>query len=219
MIKAVIYDLDDLMVNSILIHVKADDVLLKRFGHKTSDLPPDLNSHFVGMRVIDILKKIIEVFKLDVDLSVLYKNREKIFLELAQKELELMPGLVASLDFFQKNGFKIAMSTSANKDYLNLVLNKFKLKKYFEAIVTGDDVKSGKPDPEIYLATARKLGLKPADCLVLEDATAGIASAKAAGCKCIAIINNYTPPQDLSKADLVLNSLFDINLKIVNSLN
>ena len=219
MIKAAIYDLDNLMINSLSPHIKANDVLLERYGHKTSEIPADSISRFVGMRVKDILGEVLDIFKIDEDLDAFYKKREEIFLELAEEELEAMPGLTESLDFFQKNGFKIAMATSANKNYLNLVLKKFGVAKYFKAIVTGDDVKLGKPDPETYQATVQKLGLKPAECLVLEDATEGIASAKAAGCQCIAIKNEFIPPQDLSQADLVLDSLLDIDLKTINSLN
>lgn len=219
MIKAAIYDLDDTMVNSLPLHLAANDALLAEYGHKVADIPPDLKASFLGRRIKDILKKTIEVFKIDVDLDAFYKKREKIFLKIAEEKLEALPGLIESLDSFQKNGFRIALATSANKDYLDLVLNKFNVGKYFKVIVSGDDVKIGKPDPETYQAAAEKLKLKPEECLVLEDATAGIASAITAGCRCIAIKNNYTPPQDLSKADLVVNSLLEIDLKIIKAIS
>ena len=216
--KAIIYDLDDLMVNSDPLHVQTDELLLEEHGHKFAELPKELRSGFIGMRVTDILKEIVKYLNLNVDLDSLYQKRTEIFLKLVKEKLEAMPGLNESLELFKTNGFKIALASSGAKEYINLVLDKFNIKKIFDVIVSGDDVKSGKPHPETYLITSEKLGVKPKKCLVLEDSTKGIESAKSAGCKCIAIINPYTPTQDNSKADIVLNSLNEITLDMVNSL-
>ena len=218
MIKAAIYDLDDLMVNSITLHEKAWDVLLATYSLHTSDIPEDLRSSFVGRRVIDIADEIISYFHLPVNPKDFYQQRQQIFLKLVADQLQTMPGLVESLELFRNNGMKIALASSGMVEYINLVLKKFDIEKFFDIIITGDDVQKGKPDPETYHIACQKLGLPPTDCLVLEDATAGIASAKAAGCKCIAIINKFTLSQDLSQADLILNSLIELNLSIINSL-
>ena len=98
-------------------------------------------------------------------------------------------------------------------------MEKFKVADYFDVIVSGDDVKRGKPDPETYLIAVKKLGIRPSQAVVLEDATNGIAAAKAAGCFCIAIKNPYTPKQDLSRADLALDSLADLSLKHLQSIS
>ena len=126
-----------------------------------------------------------------------------------------MPDLLQSLKLFKKNKFKIALASSGTKKYINVVLAKFKIADYFDVIVSGDDIKRGKPDPEIFSVAVKKLGLKPEETLVLEDATNGIEAAKSAGCKCIAVINKMTPPQNYSKADLVINSLEEIDMGLV----
>ncbi len=218
MIKAVIYDLDDLMVNSIGLHKKAWNVLFAAYGVNVADIPAELESKFVGMRVSDILEKIVAYFKVKADLNELYQNRQEIFLKLVESDLEAMPGLIESLEFCRTNRLKTALATSATKKYYNLVLDKFAIRNYFDAIVCGDDVKKGKPDPETYLVACQKLGLAPADCLVLEDAANGITSAKAAGCKCVAVRNSCTPPQDLGQADVIIDSLNGLNSEIINSL-
>ncbi|MFA6410252.1 MAG: HAD family phosphatase [Candidatus Buchananbacteria bacterium] len=219
MIKAVIYDLDDVIVNSHPLHTKAWNILFSEYGKKISDLDLTMRSGFMGMRISDILKIIIKQFNLTADYQNLYKKRQAIFLDLVRSDLTLMPGLIESLDFFQKNKIKIALGSSGAKDYINLVLAKFNLHNYFTVIITGDDVKLAKPDPEIYSKTVEKLNLSPNDCVVLEDAQAGVKAAKAAGCKCLAVKNPYTtPPQNLDQANLIVNSLLEINLNILNSL-
>ena len=109
------------------------------------------------------------------------------------------------------------MASSGTKEFINIVLDKFKIRDYFRVIVSGDEVSVGKPAPETFLIAAEKLGLSPQQCIVLEDATNGIESAKAAGCKCIAIPYKKGLKQDLSKADLILDSLNEVNEENLNS--
>jgi len=218
MIKAIIYDMDDLMVNSDPLHTIAWEKLLKKFDKKFSDIPEELKAKFIGIRVIDTCKKIIEIFNLNTDLNSFYDERIKIFLEIVKSELETMPGLIESLKLFKANKFKIALASSGAKEYIHLVLDKFSIGEYFDVIVSGDCVSIGKPDPETYLVASKKLGLEPMECVVLEDSQNGIIAAIQAGCKCIAIVNPNTPPQDHSQANLILNSLQDITLENINSL-
>lgn len=214
----IIYDLDDLMVDSFTLHRKASEVVLNTYGHSSNELPADMVSGFVGRRVIDIIKETFEYLKISDNVDEAYSKRNEIFLELVKNELQAMPGLQYSLDFFKHEGFAIALASSGTRRYIDLVLDKFNLNDYFKVIITGQDVQKGKPDPESYIQAAKKLTLPPSACVVLEDATHGIESAKAAGCKCIAIQSHSTPQQDVSKADIVLKSLNNINTKILSSL-
>ena len=218
MIKAVIYDLDDLMVNSNPLHTEASDKVLQKYGVSQKKLPEHMRAKFIGMRVSDILKNLIDYFQLGVNLEDLREKRSAIFLELVRKKLQVMPGLFQSLKLFRQNKFKIALASSGTKKYINIVLEKFKVADYFDVIVSGDDVKRGKPSPETYFIAVKKLSIRPSQAVVLEDATNGIAAAKAAGCFCIAIKNPHTPKQDLSKADLVINSLKELSLEEIRSL-
>lgn len=218
MIKAIIYDMDDLMVKSHPLHVRATDELLKEFNHKSSDIPSEIRSSFVGRRVRDISQEIIHTLKLDIKVESFIKKRSEHFLVLVKKELVTMPGLIESLELFKSNNCKIALASSGTKQYINLVLDKFNIRNYYDVIVSGEDVTFGKPHPETYLVASEQLGLKPEECVVLEDAEHGIESAINAGCKCIAIINPYTPPQNHSKANIILNSLREITFNKIHSL-
>lgn len=217
-ISAIIYDLDDTMVNSDPLHVRAWEELLKEYGHNWSDIPEGVRASYLGMRVVDICNAIIDYLNLNIDRDEFYRRRIELFLEIVEKELEPMPGLLESLERFKNAGFKMAVASSGAQKYIDLVLDKFSIRNYFDAIVTGDDVKIGKPHPDAYLITAEKLHVDPAACLVLEDATKGIQSAKAAGCMCIAIRNPNVPPQDFTEADVVVDRIDDITLKKIEEL-
>jgi len=219
MIKAIIYDLDDLMVNSNPLHTEASDKVLQKYGVSQKKLPEHIRAKFIGMRVSDILKNLIDYFQLGVNLEDLREKRSAIFLELVRKKLQVMPGLFQSLKLFRQNKFKIALASSGTKKYINIVLEKFKVADYFDVIVSGDDVKRGKPSPETYFIAVKKLSIRPSQAVVLEDATNGIAAAKAAGCFCIAVKNSHTPKQDLTKADLILDSLTDLSLRHLRSIS
>lgn len=218
MIKGVAYDMDDLMVRSDELHSLAWDGLLNKYAHSFDEIPKNIQAGFIGRRVIDILKEILNYFNLEIDLELAYQERTEIFLKIVEENLQAMPGLETSLQLFKQNGYKVALASSGAKRYINLVLERFNISEYFDVIVSGDDVSIGKPHPETYLVAAKKLGILPEECLVLEDATKGVAAAKAAGCRCVAIINPYTLPQDHTQADLILPSLEKITLNIVRDL-
>lgn len=217
MVKAVIYDLDDLMVNSAPLHFEAWEVTLNKFGHSFKDLPKGYMTQFMGTRVIDSAIALVRDLNLKVSVETIFKIRNKIFLGMVRSKLQPMGGLLYSLKLLKKNGFKIALASSATKQYLDFVLKKFNLGEYFDVLVSGDDVRLGKPHPQTYLIACKKLNLKPSECLVLEDATHGIDAAKRAGCKCIGVENSFTPYQDRSKADKILPSLKALTLDIVNT--
>jgi len=221
MIKAIIYDLDNLMVNSFPLHIETLELLLEKFGYKYKfrDLSKKSQSWFMGMRIFDILREIIKELKLNVDFRSFYREYNKIFLEIVKNKLEPMPGLLESIWLFKRNNFKFAIASSGTKEYINLVLKKFSISDVFDIIISGDDVKIGKPDPEAYFVSCNKLGIPPQESLVLEDATTGIESAKRAGCKCIAIKNSNIPSQDLTEVDLILGSLRRVTLDTINLLH
>lgn len=214
-IKGIIYDMDDLLVDSHRLHVKSVEAVIKEYGYTLDDVPQWLWSESMGKRLIDFLQDLVKVLDLNETVETLNHKRSQVFLKLVKEELQPLPGALESLSLLT-NHFKIALASSGTKKYLGLVMDKFNLRKYFQIVVSGDNVKYGKPHPEVYLTASKKLSLNPTECLVFEDATHGIRSAKEAGCKCIGVKNPNTPPQDLSEADTVLNSLEEVTIDMVN---
>jgi len=112
--------------------------------------------------------------------------------------------------------YKLAVCSSTEKDFIILILTNLNVIKYFDIITGGFDVERNKPFPDVYLETAKRLKLDSKDCLAIEDSENGVIAAKEAGMNCIAVPNDYTKLHDLSKADIVLNGLSEINECVVS---
>jgi HAD superfamily hydrolase (TIGR01509 family) len=124
-----------------------------------------------------------------------------------------MPGVERVVRELHARGVTLAITTSAAGDAVDLLLKRFGIRELFALIVDGSEVAHGKPDPAGYLLTARKLGVAPHDCVVFEDSHVGVLAAKAAGMFCVAVRNPRARiHQDLSAADLVLDSFEDLSV-------
>jgi len=130
-----------------------------------------------------------------------------------------MPGLYDLVDSLKSAGYRIAIASSSILDHIKMVLQGLKLEDKFDVVVSGDQVKHSKPNPEIYLTAATALGVKPEESLALEDASSGVQAAKNAGMMCIAVPNEYTRDGDFSRADLIVSGLGDISVNTVKTLS
>jgi HAD superfamily hydrolase (TIGR01509 family) len=128
-------------------------------------------------------------------------------LEKMGRDLGAMPGLFEILRAFHGR-LMLAVGTGAQQEFLDLALDTLRIRERFDVLQTADGLERGKPDPEIYLITCRRLGLPPGECIVLEDARNGVLAGKAAGCPVIAIPTDYTRGQDFTEADWVEPDLF-----------
>jgi len=128
----------------------------------------------------------------------------------SQSGIQPVPFAVKLLQQLQQYDLKIALATSSRREKMKMVLKLTGLLPYFEAIVTGEEVKRSKPAPDIFLKAAKKLELQPEQCLVIEDAINGIKAAKNAGMKCIAITTTH-PPEMLQEADLIIDTYEAVN--------
>ncbi len=217
-IRAVIYDVDGTMVNSEPLHVAAWDSALQLSGRNLTDLSESFRATMAGRKPIAIAEGMVSELKLAVAPKVFLDAKSAIFLEKAKTNLEGMPGVVESVHRLQKDGYDLAIGTSLDRDYVNLILSKLGIVGSFKVIVTGDQIKNGKPHPETYLKVAERLSRLPEECIVLEDAASGIESAKAAGGWCIAVENQNAVLQDTSKADIVVDSLDKVTNNLISSI-
>ncbi|MCH8118698.1 MAG: HAD family phosphatase [Planctomycetes bacterium] len=145
--------------------------------------------------------------------------RQEYFLKiLSQEPLPPFPGVLELIDdAMQSDDFRVAIATSGTLEKSRAVLEAAKVPYRKMVYINGDDVKNKKPDPELFLLAAERMGIEPADCVVIEDAPNGVQAAKAAGAKCIAVTNS-TNAANLSEADLVCDSLEKINLDVIKML-
>jgi HAD superfamily hydrolase (TIGR01509 family) len=118
-----------------------------------------------------------------------------------------MPGAVDTMAGLRGRGLKLALATGSRKEFMDATVKRFGLMEYLDAAVSGSEVRANKPEPDVYLEAAGKLGLEPRACVAFEDSRGGVESAKAAGMLCVAVPNRYTAGMDLSPADLRIPDL------------
>lgn len=125
----------------------------------------------------------------------------------------MLPGVIDFLNNAKELKIPMVMASSSNRSWVEGYLAKLGIRQYFEAVCTSDDVKNVKPDPELYVLAASKIGLSPSQTIAFEDSPNGIRAAKEAGAYCIAIPNEITITMDLSLADRVQKSFIELDLK------
>jgi HAD superfamily hydrolase (TIGR01509 family) len=173
----------------------------------------------VGLNQNDSGKLLKETFNLPETVQELINERLEILLELYEKELELVPGLTELLKELKENSFLLALASSSPYIAINFVLDKFYLRDFFSVVVSGESVELGKPNPDIYLYTAKKLGVEPNECVVIEDSINGVKSAKEAGMLCIAIPDKRLNQKEFQITDLVVDRLDKISARVIRSLD
>lgn len=199
--KAVIFDKDGVLIDSEKIHLDALRYAFKKMGLKIKDseLGP-----FIGKIPKDYADYFEKTFNASFEEYISYEG-EKYF-ELL-KHVKILPAAMKLIKSLKKKGHKLAITTSAAKDITLDLLKRSRAEGLFDVVVTNNHCKERKPHPEPYLITAKKLGVKPSECIVIEDSVVGLESAKRAGMKCIVAYNDATKNQDFSSADYVVDSL------------
>lgn len=203
MIKAVVFDMDGVLVDSEPFAKQLDKQFLKRLGYELDDA---LTHRLVGATMKKASEIIKEYFQIPLSLEAFMEEYKRFTLEQwkALPHLEPNNGISELIGRLQRANIPLALATSANRDRTKLFLERLKLADMFRAVVCGDDILHSKPAPDIYLAAAEKLRIDPKECVAIEDAMAGAASAKAAGMKVVGY-KNADSRQDLSESDLVIS--------------
>lgn len=137
--------------------------------------------------------------------------KEAAYRRIVATDFPAMPGAHDLAAALHAAGFKVAVGSSGPPENVDLAIEKLGLARYLGAKVTGRDVTRGKPDPQVFLIAAEKLGVPPASCAVVEDAPAGVAAAKAAGMACVGFPSTGRTRADVAKADLIIASLSDLS--------
>jgi HAD superfamily hydrolase (TIGR01509 family) len=200
---AALWDMDGVLVESAQFHYVAwkrawgemgiditEADFRKNFGQRNDTIIRDMLGDDVSQDVIDRLGPI----------------KEQYYRDAIKGQVEPLPGALELLKALREDGFHCAMSSAAPRANVELILSELHCASLFEALVTFEDVTRGKPDPQVYLIAAERVGVAPARSVVLEDAVAGVEGAKRAGMACLAVTSNHSR-QALAKADLIVDSL------------
>jgi len=215
MIKAIVFDMDGVIVDSEPVHCEIAIEVLRSFGGE----PEEHEIYeFIGVTNRAMWSVLKERHKLDATLEELLERHQEYKKRRFLKEMpRLIDGIAELVRNASERGLKIALATSSPRFFAEQILVSTGLMPYFDALVTADDITRSKPDPEIYLKAAESLGLDPRSCVAVEDAELGIMAAKSAGMKVIAFLSPNSGKQDVSKADFVVSSLRDIDLDRLDS--
>jgi len=206
---AVIFDMDGVMIDNRRYHKRAWFQFEKKYNLRVSE--SQKKKHVYGRTNDDIFEYFFKKRLPKSENKRLSEEKETIYRKSYAKHVKPVKGLIKFLDEIKKNKVKTAIATSAGVKNVNFVLGKTKTRKYFSIIVDERDVTRGKPDPQVYIKTAKKLKVKPKDCIVFEDALSGVESALRAKMKVVAITTGNTK-KELSHAHYVINDFTQINL-------
>jgi len=213
MIKAVIFDMDGVMIDSEPLWEKTERILLAR---RDIEYSPTYRDQIVGLNQNDSGKILIDTFELEETVKEIIFERVEILTAIYEEELEVVAELIPLLNELRDNQFKLAVASSSPLRVINFVLDMFSLHEYFPVVVSGECTEKGKPHPDIYLHTASRLGVKPSECVAIEDSINGVKSAKAADMYCIAVPDKRLTQDEFQNADLIVPSLNRINPDLIN---
>ena len=186
MLSAVIFDMDGVLVDSHPVHEKAWRCLLESLGRSITD--QELEFVHDGRKREDILRHFFGELP-EAELRQYGAIKARFFAEFAG-EIQLVKGVREFVAALREAGVRLGVASSASRDRAEQILEQFELRRYFGAVVTGDDVAKGKPDPAVYLAACERLQADPGSSLVVEDAVSGVQGALAAGMRCMGIADS-----------------------------
>ncbi len=203
--KAIIFDLDGILVDSEGFQYQGWLPPLKRFG---VELSKEQYFDYAGKSGSIIEAQLIEDFNLPAKKGELLEEKEKLLMQwFKERPLEKKPFAEEAVKEAIDAGFKVAVCSSAPKKEVRLKLENVGLKDYFEIIIGKEDTAKSKPAPDTYLKAAESVGLEPTNCVAVEDTEFGTASAKGAGMTCVAIPDEWSVKQSFEKADKICKDL------------
>jgi HAD superfamily hydrolase (TIGR01509 family) len=194
-IRAILFDMDGVLVDSEPVHARAWQTVLAELGIGMDDA---WFRQWIGIIDADLIHHVAARWPLPVSPAEALERKHRAYYDLVRREMVPFPGLMGLLD--RLDGIPVATVTSSDTADALLVLEHTRLLGRMRFVISREDVPRRKPAPDAYIEAARRLGLPPASCAVLEDSRAGIAAGKAAGCLVFAIASSH-PPEELDEAD------------------
>ena len=213
-LEAVIWDMDGVIADTADFHYNAWREVL---GERGAAFSKAEFMRYFGQRHDTIIKAFLTGKIPPKDIEQISEKKQAIYRQNVAKNIIPLPGAVDLIKSLHRNGIKNAIGSSAVAANVDVILQGLGIEKEFDAIAFGTEVAEGKPSPLIFQLAAKKLGVKPAHCVVMEDAIAGVAGAKAGGMKCVAVTNSH-PVASLKDADLVVDSLENVDIDVLKGL-
>ena len=224
MLRAVIFDFDGVITDSEVLHFRAFNEVLGRYDAAIT--MTDYYRHYLGLSDFDLFTLLADEGLMRIEtcqIENLVKQKNRIFEKLAKTEGRIIEGVRDFLQMLRANNIPMAICSGALLAEIELILEDAKLRSFFETIVSAEQVKKGKPNPEGFLLTLERLNKKRQDtisagqCVVIEDSRWGLAAAKAAGMHTVAVTNSYEAEQ-LAMAEKIVAHLNQLNISELQDL-
>jgi beta-phosphoglucomutase family hydrolase len=212
--KAVIWDMDGVIADTAPYHFRAWQEIFGKLGANYTE--DDFRRNF-GKRNDTIIRNILGSEISPSEIEAIAAEKEEGFRKRAKGNIKPLPGAIELLQSLNKSAFPQALGSSAPIENIKLVTRELGIEDFFQVIVSGREVKEGKPSPQGFLLAATRLGVRPQDCVVIEDAMAGVTAAKRALMSCIAVTTTNDSTQ-LAEADLIVDNLEKVSVSDLESL-
>ncbi|MRT16751.1 HAD family phosphatase [Vitellibacter sp. q18] len=209
MLKAVLFDMDGVIVDTEPLHRKA---YFRMFEEMKIDVDQAMYDSFTGQATLPICRTLCGHFNLAESPEHLVATKRKHFKYLFENDtdLALLNGVHDLIKDYHSNGLTLVLASSASMANINRIFERFDLDKFFKAKISGADLQASKPHPEIFIKAAQLAGAAPENCMVIEDSTNGIAAAKAANIYCVGFKSPHSTNQDYRLADRVITAFEEI---------
>jgi HAD superfamily hydrolase (TIGR01509 family) len=212
-IEAVVFDMDGVLVDTEHLWDEVREALTEEWGGRYT---PEAQEAMMGMSSPEWSRYLHEVVGLREPPEVINAEVVRRMLERYEADLPVVPGAVEAVRRLAAAGYRLAVASSSNRELIDAVLRRLELTSVFDVTVSSEEVARGKPAPDVYLETARRLSVEPARCAAIEDSGSGIRAAHAAGMRVIAYPNRHYPPAAdvLALADVVIESLSGLAVSV-----
>lgn len=213
-LKAVIFDMDGVLVDSEPWHYEIEGILFKRLGLDVTD---ELHLKYIGTASDLMYSDLKERFDISMTLDELLKWDEEYRIDIFKKKDNIKPsaGIPELLKELKTANLKLAVATSSVPGIVDIILKKCGIDSYFDTVATTAMAGKSKPAPDVFLYAADRLGVSPKNCVVFEDSFNGVRAAKSASMYCIAHQPDNDIIQNTSEADHLIHSFKDINLGLI----
>jgi len=208
-LKAAIFDMDGVLIDSEPVHLEACNRILARHG---SELSHEENRSYLGWNESSFWAAMVKRFSLPGTVEEYTSERARLLTQLLTEHLPLAPGIQGFLDQLTSRGLKLGVASSSDRQLILFVLRRGGIDRFFDAVAAGDEVTHRKPDPEIFLLTAHRLSVEPESCIVFEDSPVGARGAIAAGMRCCRVTSPTTSGLVFPAVDHVVESFSDLTI-------
>jgi HAD superfamily hydrolase (TIGR01509 family) len=208
-VKAIVFDKDGVLADSEAINIRSAFEVFRAHGH---ELVPDDEPAIVGKHPIHYVPAFARRFRMtEAEERQVLADQDVLYNELWRGQGRMLDGARETLDAVRRRGVRVGLATSSSRREVEDFIERFELASFFDVTLSLDDVTRAKPDPEVYLSSARQLEVPLPEMLVVEDSEYGIRAAKDAGAICVAVRTPHVRSEHIAMADLQIDSIGELD--------